>query len=412
MATDKAQLLNALRIDRSAQAEPRRGWRWSTMAGASLLSGALAAAVGGYAIQQGWLPALSSPLIQEKAPTVRVAVARASPGNERAGPNSALLEATGYVVARRQATVGPKIAGKLRDVLVEEGMHVEANQVIAHLDDSNAVVARNQAKATLDQAETAAANARPLFERSQAQLAKGLISREAADNSKATFDQSRTNVEVVRAALAVAQQNVDDTVVVAPFAGVVTVKAAQAGEIISPMSAGAGFTRTGIATVVDMDSLEVEVDVSENFINRVRSDQDCSVTLNAYPDWQIPGHVIAVVPTADRSKATVKVRVGFNVKDPRILPEMGARVAFLADAKPSQESAPAGVNVPLEAVSGSGDQTVLFVIRDARVERRLVKLGPRTVEGQVVLSGVSANETVAVGDLDKLKDGENVQAEQ
>ncbi|MGO9361400.1 MAG: efflux RND transporter periplasmic adaptor subunit [Xanthobacteraceae bacterium] len=412
MALDKAQLLNALRIDRSVQAEPRRSWHWSTVAGASLLSVALAAAVGGYAIQQRWLPMLSPSLIQEKAQTVRVAVARALPGSERVGPNSALLEATGYVVARRQATVGPKIAGKLRDVLVEEGMHVEANQVIAHLDDSNAVVARNQAKATLDQAEIAAANARPLFERSQAQLAKGLISREAADNSKATFDQSRTNVEVVRAALAVAQQNVDDTVVVAPFAGVVTVKAAQAGEIISPMSAGAGFTRTGIATIVDMDSLEVEVDVSENFINRVHSDQGSSVTLNAYADWQIPGHVIAVVPTADRSKATVKVRVGFNVKDPRILPEMGARVAFLADVKQNQESALVGATVPLEAVSGSGDQAVLFVIRDGRVERRPVKLGSRTAEGQIILSGMSRNETVAISDIDKLTDGEMVQVEQ
>ena len=327
MAADKSELLNSLRVDRTAPRRAPRSTRWTLIAIGLPLS-AVAAALAWYAFEEKALPALSLPLLQEQALSVRVAAARALSGGAGAAPRAALLDAAGYVVARREATVGPKIAGKLRDVLVEEGMRVEAGQVIAHLDDFNAVAALNQAKAMFEQSQSAANDARPVFERSQAQFAKGLISRDAFDAAKATFDASQTAAEVSRASLAVAQQNEDDTVVTAPFAGVVTVKAAQAGEIISPLSAGAGFTRTGIATIVDMDSLEVDVDVNENFINRVRPDQGAAITLNAYADWRIPGHVIAIVPTADRSKATVPVRVAFKTKDERILPDLGARVAF------------------------------------------------------------------------------------
>lgn len=404
MAEDKTQLLNALRVDRTARPEPSRvSSRWTTIAiGVAL---AIAAAAG------GWTYAA-----RERALPVHVATARSLP-KDTSGPGSAaLLDATGYVVAHRQATVGPKIAGKLRDVLVEEGVRVEAGQIIAHLDDSNAMAALAQAKASLEQAETIAADARPVYERNQAQFAKGLISRETFDNGRSTFDQAQTAVLVARAALAVAQQNEDDTVVRAPYSGVVTAKAAQAGEIISPLSAGAGFTRTGIATIVDMDSLEVDVDVSENFINRVRPAQPCSVTLNAYTDWRIPGHVIAVVPTADRAKATVEVRVAIDAKDPRILPEMGARVGFLADAKqeratPAMVAVPGGVAVPSEAIVASGDQGAAFVVHDDHVERRTVKLGQRTSDGQIVLSGLSTGENVVVGNLDALKDGAKVRIE-
>ena len=394
---DKSDLLNTLRIDRTVVPRRRLLPKWAAYAVGLLLAVALA-------VFAWWF-------FHEPALTVRVAMARPLPGNSGPAASAALLDATGYVVARRQATVGPKIAGKLRDVLVEEGMHVEVGQAIAHLDDSNALAALNQAKATLDQAETAAADARPVFERSQAQVAKELISREAFDTAKANFDATRTAAAVARAALAVARQNLDDTVVLAPFTGVVTVKAAQAGEIISPLSAGAGFTRTGIATIVDMDSLEVDVDVSENFINRVRAEQHCAVTLNAYGDWQIPGHVIAVVPTADRTKATVRVRVALDAKDPRILPEMGARVGFLADAKPDDARTSQGMIVPSGAIIASGEQNVLFVVRDGRAERRAVKLGARTAEGQIVMSGLASGETVAVSGVDKLADGEKVLVE-
>jgi len=210
----------------------------------------------------------------------------------------------------------------------------------------------------------------------------------------------------------VAQRDLDDTTVRAPFTGVVTSKNAQPGEIVSPLSAGGGFTRSGICTLVDMDSLEVEVDVSENFISRVRADEPATLKLNAYPDWNIPAYVIAVVPTADRSKATVKVRVGFKSRDPRILPEMGARVSFLSRAQNGANGAASAgaVTLPADAVqasTGSATGTV-YVLHDGTVERREVKLGARDAEAQTVLAGLSAGERVAVGDFTKLTDGAHV----
>jgi len=291
--------------------------------------------------------------IEDQAQPVHVAIVQPILGNEMSVGSAALLEATGYVVARRQATVGPKIGGKLRDVLVEEGMLVNDGQVIAHLDDSNALAALNYAKATLEQAQISEADQRPILERNKGLVEKHVVSPDSYESIKASYDHALTAVTVARAALAVAQQNEDDTVVKAPFSGLVTLKAAQPGEIVSPISAGVGFTRTGIATIVDMDSLEVEPDVNEALINRVRVDQSCRVTLNAYPDWQIPGHVVAVIPTADRAKATVRVRIAIDVKDSRIFPGMGARVTFLPDAKPGAKSRPqpTGVLVPPKRLS-------------------------------------------------------------
>jgi RND family efflux transporter MFP subunit len=220
-------------------------------------------------------------------------------------------------------------------------------------------------------------------------------------------------VALARAGLEVAQRNLDDTIVRAPFAGVVTVKAAQAGEIVSPSSAGGGYTRTGIGTIVDMNSLEVEVDVSENFINRVHPDQPATVKLNAYPDWEIPAHVIAIIPTADRSKATVKVRVGFQQGDPRVLPDMGARVSFLSegtkDANNSTQRAVAAVMIPPEAVQPNGDTGTVFIINgNDTVERRVVRLGARTTEGQLVLSGLPSGTRVASSNLSALSDGAKI----
>jgi RND family efflux transporter MFP subunit len=220
-------------------------------------------------------------------------------------------------------------------------------------------------------------------------------------------------VALARAGVEVAQRNLDDTVVRAPFGGVVTVKAAQAGEIVSPSSAGGGFTRTGIGTIVDMDSLEVEVDVSENFINRVHAGQPSTVKLNAYPDWEIPAHVIAVIPTADRSKATVKVRVGFKERDARILPDMGARVSFLSETAPQDGSSAAAavsaVVIPPDAVQTNGNTGTVFVINgNNTVERRVVRLGARTSDGQLVLSGLPGGTRVAASNLASLSDGATI----
>ena len=238
-----------------------------------------------------------------------------------------------------------KITGKVIEVSLEEGQRVQSGQIIARLDDSNTKAALAQSEAQVNQAEAVVASAQsayddalPIFARNNQEKAAGVISAQSFDEARAQLDAAKSQLLVASSALdearagrAVAQRNLDDTIIRAPFSGVVTEKAAQAGEMVSPITAGSGFTRTGIGTIIDMNSLEVEVDVSENFIGRVQPHQRVRIKLNAYPDWNIPGAVIATIPTADRAKATVKVRIAILPKDPRILPDMGARVSFLND---------------------------------------------------------------------------------
>ena len=408
---DKSSLIEQLKIERPPDRERAPRWVWWVGGGLALFG--LAGAV-------GWLAA-------PRGVPVRVATVEVAPAEVAVGPGT-ILDASGYVVARRQATVSAKITGKVVRVAIEEGQRVARDEIIARLDDTNARAAAAQARAQLAQAEanyTAARvafdNAGPTFKRNEQQLAREVISAQTFDTAKAAYDAARTSldvaaraVEVARAAVAFAERNLEDTIVRAPFAGIVTVKAAQEGEMISPNSAGGGYTRTGVGTIVDMDSLEVEVDVSENFINRVRPDQPVTARLNAYPDWAIPAHVIAIIPTADRAKATVKVRIGFDARDDRILPEMGVRVAFLdnAPSAPAEgsrtSSAQRALVVSPDAVQGSGDTGVVFVLNDDRVERRSVRLGARVAAGQVVLSGLNAGARLAAGDLSTLEDGAKV----
>jgi len=411
---DQASLLEQLRIERPVQEAPRRAtWRWVAAAAVALIAVGVVAYV--------WLP---------RAVPIQVAVAE--PVSETAAAPSSILDASGYVVARRQATVSAKITGKVVMVGIEEGQRVERDQVIARLDDTNtqAMVAQaraelEQSKANLAAAEIAFGNAKPTFERNEKQFVRAVISAQTFDTAKASYDAARTGltvaaraVEVAQARLALAERNLDDTVVRAPFAGIVTVKAAQEGEMVSPMSAGGGFTRTGIGTIVDMSSLEVEVDVSENFINRVVPQQPVTVRLNAYPDWTVPARVIAIIPTADRAKATVKVRVSLDVADERILPEMGARVAFLdavdgaAGPATRTTSAQRPVLVPKESVQVDGDTGVVFVVADGGVERRTVRLGAQSAAGQVVLAGLTAGTRLARGDLGSLADGSRVRVQE
>jgi RND family efflux transporter MFP subunit len=408
---DRAALLNQLRLDRSEPVETRPSrWLWWAL-GALVV---LALSVG------GWFA-----FARNDGIAVRSAVAQ--PASTSASPAGvAMLDASGYVVARRQATVAAKITGKVVDVLIDEGQRVEANQIIAKLDDTNAHASLAQAQAQLAQARAnrnaakiAFDNASPIFSRSEKQITSKVISAQDFDTAKATYDASRASLEVAersvavaQATLSVAQRNLDDTTVRAPFAGVVTVKAAQPGEIISPMSAGGGFTRTGIGTIVDMDSLEVEVDVSESFINRVHADQPATVKLNAYPDWSIPAAVIAVIPTADRAKATVKVRVGFKERDERMLPEMGARVSFLSTGDAAAPASAFGVVVPAAAVDAAGDTGAIFVIHDDNVERRSVRLGAMQGDNRIVLSGVEPGTQVAIGDFKQLSDGSKIRIDQ
>jgi RND family efflux transporter MFP subunit len=403
---DKTVLLDQLRLDRPAEVASRGAWRWWVLAVAVVIAGGGSAA---------WLTFA-------RAPTVQVAMAEvaAAPVVSAA---SAVLDASGYVVARRQATVSAKITGKVSAVLIEEGQRVERDQVVARLDDANARAALNQALAQRDQAQagvTAAQvafdNAAPTFRRNEQQFVRAVISAQTFDTAKANYDTARTSLgvaasglEVAEAGLALAERNLDDTIVRAPFAGVVTVKAAQEGEMVSPISAGGGFTRTGIGTIVDMESLEIEVDVSENFINRVRPGQRVIAKLNAYPDWNVSAHVIAIIPTADRAKATVKVRVGFEAGDERILPQMGVRVSFLEEGGAIGGALTRDVvAVPSEAVQGNGDTGSVFVVADGRVERRSVRLGARSESSQVVLSGLTAGTQVVIGGFEQLTDGAKV----
>ncbi|HEU4618430.1 MAG TPA: efflux RND transporter periplasmic adaptor subunit [Gammaproteobacteria bacterium] len=410
---DRVALLDSLRIERADHGEVGSGRaRW---AGGIVASIALIAVA-------GWLL-----LAPSNALTVNAATATAAPG-AAAVQRGSILDASGYVVARRQATVSAKSTGRVVDLEIEEGQRVEQGQVIARLDDTNAraalaraEAARAEARARLDAALVAVNNAAPTFARNQQQFARAVISAQDFDVAKASYDAARSSVdvekrglEVAEADVEVAERNLDDTVVRAPFAGIVTVKAAQEGEMVSPVSAGGGFTRTGIGTIVDMDSLEVEVDVSESFINRVRPGQNAAIKLNAYPDWSIPGHVVAIIPTADRAKATVRVRVAFEQKDARVLPEMGARVSFLTDddEAPSSLSAQPAVLIPADAVQADGDTGVVYVIRNKTIERRAVRLGARTDLGQIVLAGIEPGTRIAVGDLSALADGARVHVEE
>jgi HlyD family secretion protein len=335
----RSSLLEQLRIDRRDPPPARSRLVWL---GASVATASAVAVAAWLLLAPASDGAIGVAAAAQSAPAA-LAPAAALPAR------GSILDASGYVVARRQATVSAKITGKVIAVLIEEGQRVATGEVIARLDDTNARAQVAQAAALLEQqranlAATSVAleNAAPGYARNREQFQRAFISAQAFDAAKGAYDATLAAVEVAargvgvaEASVALAERALDDTVVRAPFAGIVTVKAAQEGEMVSPISAGGGFTRTGICTIVDMDSLEVEVDVSENFINRVQSGARVAITLNAYPQNSTGGQVIAIIPTADRAKATVKVRVGFDAKDARVLPEMGVRVAFLAPETPA-----------------------------------------------------------------------------
>ncbi|MGZ5488810.1 MAG: efflux RND transporter periplasmic adaptor subunit, partial [Candidatus Aminicenantales bacterium] len=255
-----------------------------------------------------------------------------------------LLNASGYITPRRRATVAAKITARVVDVYVDEGMAVTEGQLLARLDDADAQrrlqAARTQRDATaslIASLKINLANAERELSRNESLAADGFASTQALDQARTTAESLKAQVpaaeEQVRAAdaqIALAQQDVDNCIVRAPFGGIVVSKDAQRGEMVSPISAGGGFTRTGIATIVDMDSIEIEVDVNESYIARVLPGQRVEAVLDAYPDWRIPASVRTIIPTADRQKATVKVRIAFDKLDPRILPDMGVKVSFLA----------------------------------------------------------------------------------
>jgi RND family efflux transporter MFP subunit len=399
--------LAALRID-----ETQRGRR-SPRLGLWIAALAVLAVIGA----AGWYLTTRA-----QAATVTVASVRAQSGGGSAG---AVLNASGYVTARRRATVSSKVTGKVVEVLVEEARPVKAGQVLARLDDTQARAALAYAQAQLGAASKSFAEDQARLREAELNLQRlrqlskeGIVGKADVDGAEANVDAlqariayTQEQVRVAESQVALRRTDLADTVVRAPFSGIAVSKDAQPGEMISPVSAGGGFTRTGITTIVDMSSLEIEVDVNESYINRVRPGQKVDAVLDAYPDWRIPAHVIAVVPTADRQKATVKVRIGFDQLDPKLLPDMGVKVSFLAEPDPSAEIKRPKVLMPKSAVRTDGGSTVVFILNEDRVERRAVRVGVESGEDIEVLSGLSGGERVVTAPPATLKDGDRVRVQ-
>jgi RND family efflux transporter MFP subunit len=400
------ELLKELKIDRTESPPPRRGM-------GAVLGVLVALAV--LAVAGWWLYG------RDSAPELHMAgVTRIGGGSGK----GSVLDASGYVVARRMATVSAKITGKVREVLIEEGQSVKAGQVLATLDliDADAQLALSRAQLAVAKSNVGNIKAQLIEGERNVKRNESLLNKHFV--SQAVYDQAVAQRDALSAQLAAAQDSegvareqlrisgigVDNTVVRAPFAGVVIAKSAQPGEIISPLSAGGGFTRTGICTIVDMDSLEIEVDVGEAFIGRVQPNMPVEATLNAYPDWKIPAWVIAIIPTGDRTKATVKVRIGLKLHDPRILPDMGARVSFL-DAAPSAADAAAQkprMLVPAAAIVKRDGADIAFVFEGDKVAQRKVARGIAHGDDVEVTEGLAGGDIVVLNPPNDLRDGARV----
>jgi len=394
--------LSALRIDERSRRSPRRlGWRAIAVALVVVLAGAVGLFVA----------------LRDKAQEVEVATVRADKGGR-----AALLNASGYVTPRQRATIAAKITARVNEIYVDEGLQVEPGQVLARLDDSDArarltsaMAERDATAATLgdlrvnlDNAERELKRVDELWERKLVAEQTRDQARMAVDSLKARLVVAREQVSVAEARVKVAQQDLDNCTVRAPFGGIVVSKDAQRGEMVSPVSAGGGFTRTGIATIVDMASLEIEVDVNESYIARVKTGQPVTAVLDAYPDWQIPAKVRTVIPTADRQKATVKVRATFDKLDPRILPDMGVKVTFLGEERSVPVEAAGRVLVSRAALVEDGGTTAVFVHRAGRVERRAVRLGQVRGNEHEVVAGLSDGDQVVTTGAKQLRDGQSV----
>jgi len=399
--SDLKRDLDALRIER----EPERPGlsRWITRAGLIVILGALS--LGAWR----WV-------IRERPIEVQVTTVTARP----AGTQAAVLNASGYVTARRRATVSSKITGKVVEVNVEEGRRVVQGQVLARLDDSTPraglALAQAQAEAarrSLRENEVRLAQAQ-LNQRRTAQLLQERIASQAQlDDAKAEADSIDARIAALQEQIRVAERQIEvqqaelaNYEIRAPFSGIAISKDAQAGEMVSPVTAGGGFTRTGICTIVDMNSLEIEVDVNESYISRVSPGQDADAVLDAYPDWHIAARVITLVPTADRQKATVLVRLGFKKLDPRILPDMAIKVTFLRegdDGSGTDARQPVPL-VPRPAIKTVGADTFAFVVRGDAVERRAIRVGGTDGDRVEVVAGLQPGDRVVLSPPPNLAD--------
>lgn len=399
MGLDREQL-NALKIERNQDETHRIGWPVLVI----LAVAALVVLVGAWwAWRPDVIPVETTPVTEEPMTEAQ-----------------AVLNASGYVTARRQATVSSKITGKIVEVHIEEGVVVSAGQVLAVLDDTLIRANLELAEAQLETARKALAETQALSREAQLNLARiaklanqGVANQAELDRAEAEHEsltarlaRQKEEIEVARRQLAMRRIELEDTVIRAPFDGVVVSKNAQPGEMISPMSAGGSFTRTGICTIVDMSSLEIEVDVNESYIQRVVAGRPVEARLDAYPQWNIPAHVIAIVPTADRQKATVEVRIGFDQLDPRVLPDMGVKVSFLGGSEPSGPAT--AFRFSGEAVDQDQDHDIVWVVSQGRVEKRAVRIARNDGAQAWVLSGVVAGDRLVINPPETLKDGDRV----
>jgi RND family efflux transporter MFP subunit len=406
---EKSELLNQLRLQTHEREEAggrSLRWLWITLAIVIVLAAAGAGA---------WM--------YFGQPHFDVEVATATTPSAGGG-DTAVLQATGYVTARREATLSAQITGTLNAVMIEEGDHVSEGQVIARVEDTaqRAMLAQAQAQlrsaqALLVQYQSTLAQNRRDLKRNEDLVGRKLVSQQAVelaqtqvDTQAAQVNTQQKQIEVAQASVQAAQVQLDYCTVRAPFSGVVIAKAAQVGEIVSPLSAGGGFTRTGVGTIVDMDSLEIEVDVNEAYINRVQPNQPAQTVLDAYPEWKIPSHVIAVIPTADKGKATVKVRIAIEAKgDPRVLPDMGARVSFLEEKKPQQANAgpPKGVLVPASSITQRDGHSVVFAAEGDRAKAKTVT--PQQTYGDLrLVEGLASGTKVVKEPPAEMKDNAKI----
>lgn len=407
---DQSERINQLKIDRNAIAAPtQRSWLWPVVVLVLTLTAGLA----------WWFFSGSS----RGSVVVETDIARKPPS---AAAANSVLDASGYVVARRQTTVSSKITGKVLEVFVEEGMRVEKDQVVATLDDSSeqaqmelALARAEAARAALAEIRAQLRNAELSRDRLRDLAKRDLTSKSSVDAAEATYDElaarlatGKQNVTVAERNIGVVRDALSNMEIRAPFAGMVVTKNAQPGEMISPVSAGGGFTRTGICTIIDTDSLEIEVDVNEAYIQRVKPGQRVAAVLDAYPDWQIPAEVIAIIPTADRQKATVRVRIGFLERDERILRDMGAKVSFLGALPANEEPEIQGVTVAGAAVHSDEAGTYVWLVRNGVVERRSVSLtGPADRPQVTVTSGLVAGDVVVRSAQQPLSAGLTIRSE-
>ena len=375
---EKKDLLNNLKIDRNAQVEPVK-LPYKNIA----IAFAIAAVIG-----FGILFFFSEEEI------IEVSTFSVQSLDDSDSSSVSLLDASGYVVARRKATVSSKITGKVLEVFIEEGDYVAKGQVLAQLDDSTSQAELNYASAQFDEAKRIYSRTRELIEGNLA--------------SQASLDAAGAQMDGLEAVLAVRMQVVDDMKIRAPFSGVVVYKAAQPGEMISPVSAGGGSIRTGIGTIVDMDSLEIEVDVNEAFINRVQAGQPVVANLNAYPKWDIASEVIAIIPTADRNKATVRVRIRLLEKDERVLPDMGARVSFLKKIEENEGPEKEGVMVPNASIQTSSGQDYIMLIVNDKINIQAIEIAEETSNYSRVIKGLESGDKVLAKFDEALNEGQQV----